>query len=291
MNYLTQTFNIGNDSLKGISIDAIFATLTSISIFILGYIVNRIIESSKRKRELKELREYYLVLVEDVFEPINSYVELLKGLSVKIKELRIQNYNIEGPIGLIFSKFTSLNQQDLYAAFVKNKRKLKKERYYQFKSFVDNIEYLRILTKDIKDEFFKYMESHDNYLKTWNENIEFIGRKYEAYLQKLITYNVLIASDSFLHDMDTITHNWSVQDNYRNIDIAITNYIQPLRDLTNRYRGDARSVELLPSIMQCISAHENMVNLKKFYSDVYNQLADKFENINGSLKKAVIFFK
>lgn len=277
-------------SLYGISIDTIFTTFTTIIIFIIGYIINKIIENHNENRRLKELKDFFIVSVNALKNPINEHIILIDNLAKQIDERNLNSIHFKGVKGFYFSYISGLNQQDLYKAFIQKNRKLKTKRFNHFKSMIDNIENLKTVPGDLKDSFNKYFECANKYLEVWNNNINFIGHKYDNYYHLIKSKNINPNDDQFFLEMDRLNYNSSQIDDYINPFVAIDNYILPLKKIVQKYSNDPRSMELLPAIMKCESSFTEIENLKKYYSKLYNDISINLKDINNSLNEAVQFF-
>ena len=97
--YQNGEFSEDKSSIIGVSFDTIFTVVTTLFIFFLGYVVNRIIEEGKEEKRLNELEEYFIKLIELLEEPLmkqkNALVVLTKMLKQKKEQQQlkvIKNY-------------------------------------------------------------------------------------------------------------------------------------------------------------------------------------------------------
>jgi len=274
----------------GVSADTIFTTCITIFIFLLGYIVTRLIQTSSESKRLNELKIYYTLLVRDLLKPISDYQVQIEELSLQISDKSQGDINFQAPKGLYFDHINKINQQDLFKIFVSRNRKLKNQRFEEYKNLQDNIEYLKTIPKDLKESFQAYIDKSQKYLQNWNDSIDFIGRQFDKYMFAIRNSDKKPTDDPFFHGMDKLTHTWSKKEDYRNLYIAIESFINPLKELLKKYPTDPRTIELMPAIIKCKSAFENLTGLKKFYSATFDNLSKSLEDIGNKIESSLNFF-
>ena len=291
MTELYQNFSIPSDKILGISVDTIFTTFITIFIFIIGYVINKYVENKKEKNRLNKLRDYYIYLVKQYLKPIENFIKSLDELIESISSTQYINIHFTGGKDLYFDKILNISHQDLYIIFVQNISKPEEEKYMHFNNFVNSFEYLKVVTKNTKEEFYKYHDNLNRFIKHWDENINQLGRYFESMMQQIKANNIDPITDNFFHQMDILRSRWVKLENFRNINIAMNNYLNPLNELCDQYPSDSRVLIITPLVANCSSAHKNILNIKQFYSDVFKETNNDLVQIKSQIEKAISFYE
>jgi len=279
------------DRIMGISVDTIFTTLITIFIFVIGYVINKCVENKKEKSRLNKLKYYYIYLVKLYLSPIDNFIQSLSELIESIKSRQYRNIHFTGGKGLYFDKIINISRQDLYSIFVQNCTKPEEEKYLHSNYLINSFEYLKVVTKNSKEEFLKYYEIINRFIKLWDENINQLGRYFESMMQHIRVNNIDPTSDNFFHQMSILRSKWVKLEDFKNIDIAMENYLNPLNELCNQNQSDSRVLIITPLVVNCFSAYNNIMNVKKFYSDVFSDINNELVEIKNQIKNAISFYE
>ena len=286
-----QNIYTSSDKILGISVDTIFTTFITIFIFIIGYVINKCIENKKEKARLNKLRDYYIYLVKTYLSPIDDFIRSLSELIESISSTEHTNIHFTGGKDLYFDKIINISHQDLYTIFVQNISNSEDVKYEHFNNFVNSFEYLKVVTKNTKDEFFKYHDNLNRFIKQWDVNINQLGRYFETMMHHIRANNIDPTTDQLFHQMDLLISRWIKIENFRNLDIAMENYLNPLNELCNQYQNDSRVLIITPLVVNCFSAYKNILNIKQFYSDVFRDINNDLVQIKNHIENAISFYE
>ncbi len=289
--YQNGEFIAKESSILGVSVDTIFTVFTTIAIFILGIIVERIIEQRKEEKRLKELEEYFIRLVELSEKAVLKQADGFKDFADKLLEKKDQDFHLLDVSAFSMEPFKEIDKKDLFTIFIKNKKGDIKIKTEFFRKLLGGIEHLDNIKTSYKNVYSAYIDKFDKFQRDYNENLIVTSDAYD----NMRTYNeankIKPEDDPFLFKLDRIRASWASLEkegvDYRDRYIAMEKYIEPIRILCREASGDQRSVYVLKHIMNCIYAFDNIETLKKFYSDHFKLDSDSLKKSFSDIKECL----
>jgi hypothetical protein len=255
------------DSFWGISYDGWFTGLTPILIFILGYIINKIIENNKERRRLKELEEYFIQSINLLQKPVNKQKQAFIDVSHKLKEKKEQHIILDYSPNFHVDQVREINNKDLYTIFIKNKKANISEKtalYGRLKAGIDYIDNLKI---SFKNDFLRFWESYDKNQQEYKRNIEITDEAFAEMVSQ--SRHPSMQNDLLLPALDQIRLKWMSykKEGYEFYDMYIAKemYINPVRELCKENMHDPRAVFIMKHIMLANYAFHNIEEAKKVY--------------------------
>ncbi|MGB2805587.1 MAG: hypothetical protein WBD64_11925 [Candidatus Zixiibacteriota bacterium] len=281
----------GNETFWGVSRDTIFTTFVTILIFVLGYLIARYIERKKEKERLKQIRIYFLGIADRLINPIESLIKSYRQLSDTIADKKRHDFALGESHELYLDSIRTLSQVDLFTILIlDNKYGEEQLKSKHFKNVFDAFEFIRLQNERAKRNFAYFNSEQEKYSRQWNDNANSIARLFDNFVSANIRNNVPKSHDQFLANFDRICHSAQVKDD-RNIYIVKEHLIDPLKEVCKEYKDDPRAMILLPFIIECRMAFDNIVNLKRLFSGSFDEEASKLEKIKHSFKESVAFFR
>src|ERR1043165_2338886 len=92
------------------------------SIFILGYLINKLIENRKEKQRLNKLEEYFKNLIELLREPVKRQRKEFLNTSKTLKEKKEQHILLNEVSNFHVDQIKEINSKDLNSIFLKKQK-------------------------------------------------------------------------------------------------------------------------------------------------------------------------
>jgi len=291
INFVFETLS-KNETFWGVSRDTIFTTFVTIIIFVSGYLITRYIERKKEKERLKDIRLYFFTIADNLINPIELLIKSYRQLSETIADKKHKDFGLGESHELYLDSIRSLSQVDLFTILISdNKHGDEQEKSKHFKNVFDTFEFIRLQNERVKRNFSYFDSEQRIYSRQWNDNANSIARLFENFKSSNIRNNIPKSHDQFLGEFDNIMHKSTQVDDYRNIYVVKEHLIDPLKELCKKHEDDPRAIILIPFIIECRMAFENIVNLKVLFSRAFDEEAQKLEKIKHSFKDSVTFFR
>lgn len=274
----------------GISTDAIFTTFVTIFIFLLGYVFNRWYDRSKENTRLKEVREFFLTNLRHLLEPMEKQADSLKSLASQIVADTHQDFTLDETSDLYVDPLKSVSQLDVFNALMKGPKNKRQQRAQQFCTVVATLEFIRLLKERTEQHFSDFIQAHRRYLQAWNENVNAIGRQFDALIAFARANNITARDDTFVSGLDSIFHAWSLLPERRYFTVVRDNLLNPIQEHCRTNKDDLRGTMFLPLILNCFNAHDNILHLKSLYSASFKEQGDKLLAKRAGLLDSIKFF-
>ena len=259
-----------NDStFLGVSFDTIFTVLTTLGIFILGYIVNRQLELRKEKRRLKELEEYFIKLLELLENPLVRQKDEFLAFSRRLKEKKEKHFELINITPFQVDLIKEIDNKDLYTIFIKTKKGDTSRKTELFGKLRGQIEYFDVVKKTYKESFENFVTRSEQYDRTYKEHIKITSDFFDQMVSESKSKGQNPAQDIFLITLDNIRAKWVAygvdgkvyQDRY----VAREYYLLPSWELCKTHILDPRAAFLTKHLLECIYAFDNLEELKRVY--------------------------
>lgn len=293
--YQNGEFIANESSILGISLDTVFTVLTTLTVFIAGYVINRKIEASKERKRLKELEEYFIKLIELCEPSVIKQADGFKDFAGKLIEKKDQHFHLLDVSAFSMDPIKEIDKKDLFAIFVKGKKGVVGAKTELFRKLIGNIEHMDNIKTAYKREFQVFIQKFDKFQHEYNENLKVTSEAYD----NMRTFNeankIAPGADPFLLELDGIRVKWASLEkegiDFRGRYVTREEYIEPLRELCRKSIGDRRAVFVLKHTMECIYAFENMEELKHFYSDHFKTDSDTLRRSLAEIKEGLKQFE
>jgi len=267
--YQNGEFSEDKSSILGVSFDTIFTVVTTLLIFVLGFVVNRIIEINKENKRLKELEEYFIKLIELLEEPLMKQKEALVGLTKKLKQKIEQHYFVADITSFRVELIKEIDNKDLYDIFIKRKKGKTDTKTKLFQKIRGQIDFLDEVKKSIKISFEDLMHKSQKYDETYKDNLKITSEAFDNILTQNQLRGITPDQDPFLLSLDRIRAAWvqrgtedtPFQDRY----LAREHYLDPVQKLCRQSIADPRAVFVLKHIQESIYAFDNIEEVKYVY--------------------------
>lgn len=290
--YCTEHINIPStqDTIYGISIDTIFTTLTTISIFILGFIIKWWFENKKLNKELSDKKLYYLDTFRTLITPIYSQATHYKNLAKQIaSKSKIQFvYKEESLLYTILS--TIRITDELYIIFVNKVQDKKETKFSNYQEIIKTIGYLNGQRGKTQLNYEKFFDNFRKYENDWNNAGMGIISTFDKCASDLLKNNIKKSDDKFFTQVDEITYKWQQTEDCRNIYIAKEKLINPLHELCIKNLSDSRALVFIEYTKLANTAFMNYTHLKKIYSKSFKEIANNMDEVGNKLSGTIKYF-
>lgn len=276
---------------SSVSDDVIFTTITTISIFIIGYLLNRFNNYRKEVKRLNELEEYFYSLSEQIKNPINDQIKIFKELADDIADEKKNQFLYKDNINLDVTNLLNIQHLDLHKIFIARKKGEIKKKAGHFTNMTNTLNYLESLKINAKKNFEIYFSEFRENEGNWREAYNSIMENFDTFVSSNIRNDIQKVNDDFLNDFDTLLQEWDKYEYKNNIYLAYKNFILPLRGICKRYRGDERVNVIAQLVNSARSAFISIDYYKKTYSNRFNADASYLKSKFESFESAIKYFK
>ncbi len=232
---LNGEFSQGKSSFLGVSPDTVFTVVTTVLIFVLGYVINNWVELRKEKNRLTELEDYFTKLIELLERPIRKQIDALVDFTNKLKEKKEQHYSLLDITTFQVELLREIDSKDLYAIFIKRKKGETSLKTELFGKLRGQIEHVDVVKKSIKSSLEDLMKKSEGYEHSYKESIKITSEAFDNMVSENRLRGVQLAKDQLLMGLDNIRAQWIAvgqdgivfQDRY----IARKHYLDPVKVL------------------------------------------------------------
>ena len=279
------------NTFLGISYDGWFTGITPILLFILGYIINRLIENNKENKRLKELEKYFKSSIELLKKPLELQQKAFVKTSKILKEKKEQHIILEDVTNFHVNLIKEISNKDLYTIFIINKKGAIEEKTQLYAKLRASIDYIDNLKVTYKKDFEKFWKSYDTNQQEYKKNIEVTDQAFGDMISQSNPSS--IQRDEFLHAVDEIRFKWmsfkKTDVEFMDMYIAKELYLEPLRELCKINMHDPRASLILKHVMLSIYAFHNIAEAKYVFRRLFllngRDLQNRWTDINQIIGK------
>lgn len=262
----------------GISRDVV----VTISIFFLGFVLNRIYDRHIERRHLKKVRAFVIVYLQSLEKPIEQQVAAYQEFADQLSSLKHQDMIFqEDAIRSDYLK--SVSQLDVFRALVFGLGKMRDRRIENLNSVLEALDYIERLRRLANLQFNYLFETYKSYSLIWNDSTNAIQRHFDSYRSAAKRNNIPSSEDPFLRDLDKLIYTWQQSPDGEEMQVMLDKYVHPVKDLCLKYFEDPRAMTLLPLTLNASNAFTNRKNLlttmAKFFQGEVVKLTKKGEVI------------
>lgn len=236
----------------------------AIYIFRRGVKIDKLKEQKKEEERLKDLEEYIKANIELLSKPIDKQVESHLRLTKKLKSKVEQDYDPEEITSLHTKNLKRIDHTDLYKIFVTRKNGDLQKRAELFQNLSADIDFIDTSSRSFRGTLKYFKEKYELYISLWKRDMTKINE-----LKNFINVDVEISKtvpeqDQFYVELNKIFKEFSKKKDYTEPDVAIVEFIAPLRQLCDNQEADRRVVLISNLSIKCFYAHQNLTALKHF---------------------------
>jgi hypothetical protein len=264
------------NKFMGISYDTIFTTGITLTVFILGYILNRFYEWRKRIRHVKNIRELVVAHLKSLIEPIEGQIRSFKELGEYLASHGVQEYIFhESSIQTDF--LNGLPYLDIFQAFTSGSNKTKPQRIDAFNSMFQTIEFFKRQNSITRNQFVNLSQMQREFIANWNSSNDDILRFHDQLLGFARRNGITATGDQFLKELNVIVYQCSQLNDREELASIFNLFVEPVLALVKKYSSDERSDILSPLVLKSVKYHAELVLLFDGNSKFYLEQSAKLE--------------
>lgn len=283
--------NNTSQTIFGISHDALFTTITPISIFIFGYILNRFNDYRKERKRLIEVKDYFFALCDFLERPIRIQISVFNEYRKNISSKDQINFTYKDTSDLDIKNFSNVSHKDLYKILFRKKRDEIKIKTQRFNEILNSINFIGRQKENTLKNFNTFYDDFKKYESQWINYSDSILRNYDCFISYIKQNNIKVSEDLFLKDSDRIIHSWAQLENSSNMYIKYRELITQLRTVCNKHITDPRALSVLQLVVGATYAFNNINGLKELYSKFFENEGKELEEKYNRLMEAIKYFK
>jgi hypothetical protein len=270
----------------GVSHDVVFTTSVTISIFVLGFVLNRVYDGWVRRRHLKRIRVFVVEYLKSIVPPIGRQVDAMQAFSTQLASLTHQDLVFQED-AIRSDHLKSISQLDVFDALVYGSGKRKLQRILHLNSVLEALDYIERLRRLAAVQFNYLHERYTQYFRDWNRATNAIQRHFDSYRSEASRPGHLPSPDDFLRELDLAIHAWQKTPNRDQLHIIHERYVQAVKQVCIKFFADPRSQTILPLTLNATDAFNNRMNLLTTMSAFYSQEARKLKERSELISQAV----
>jgi hypothetical protein len=273
--------------------DTAYTLFITIAIFILGYIINRLIETNKEARCLSELEDYFLKLIELLEDPLVRQKNILLKFSQTLKLKKDNHLFFQEVSAFNVELIREINNQDLYKIFIKNKKLNTPLKTKLFQKLKGNIEYLKEVKKSINLIYTDLTKRLEKYHDRYTESLKVTWEYFDNISTQNVIKDIAPEDDLFFVNLDEIRNTWIEKskegDEFTSKHMAREYYLNPITKLCQNNIHNPRASYMPKYIFECIYALDNFEEVRYVYRRNFLTTAREIQKsmieIKSSLKQ------
>jgi len=274
-----------NDWLTKVTPDAIFATITALSVLIISGIVQWIYTRRKNAKYLADLR---LLLIEHIRNLINLVEKRLKGYeALSIISPSYKSDFIYKKVSISADSILQLPQVELFQSIRKGHLKNRPARILAFSKLMESLNFISSESLIVESQFSYFTSHHSEFSRLFNDSTNELISFYREYLSDNVKNKIKPSDDSFLSNLNKIFTNWAQLPDKDDIDNIYTSLLLPVRQVCVDHQGDTRRLRLLTSINKADNAKANrdriLILMGKYFQEEIVLLQSRNEILKYSL--------
>ncbi len=265
-----------NSYWESIKPDTVFTVCVTLLIFLLGLYINRRYDKYKEDKRLDELENYFYALTKLLSNPVEKLADEFRNFSKQLRDRKSRDFTFTVRSGIDFLRnLRNISHSDTYKIFVTRKSGMmqkKAELFYDLFRHIYMIEFI-VGRYQIEFEFVtsEYRKKHQE----WNSSINEIQRFFDDMLSNAKRNNITRQQDPFLSGFDDILAGWISVDDFRQMYVAVDNYVLKFKELCKTFSSDPRAIILLRPTLDCLRIYDDTEKLKNLYASHFEDCADK----------------
>ncbi|MBC8527032.1 MAG: hypothetical protein H8D22_09305 [Candidatus Cloacimonetes bacterium] len=266
-------------SILGIPISILFTILLTLIISLICVYFAYYLSTIKKRKNLIILFKYMIsLLIQASKNQSQNFKKIIELLNEK------KNYH-DYPLGMKCNfNLNLLNRLPLDIIIEKIiKKKTKSE---ILSNFLTHLNILDTISNIYKVDHEKMVYKFNQYLKSWNYNIDKIREAFDSYVSYFkLQGGYKRGVDTFFDDFDLIYSNLQKQKEYLDYYVTIEYFLDPLHDLCKRNIANITALTLLNHILACKASFNDYLRTKEIYSGICTHYMNKINESSDFLEK------
>jgi hypothetical protein len=273
----------------GVSNDTVFTTVVTISIFVLGYLLNRLYDAWIERKKQNDVQKFVLFSLEAILPAIDKQVASFNSVRQQMASKQHQDYIYTESTSLNFEGLDSLPRVEVFHAFARGRKKKRIQRIEHLNTIWGAIDFIRHQKESSRQTFLQFNEQYRRYLINWNENVDAIARIHDEYLMMATQAKLSPRDDPFFKEFNLIVHR--LAEVGKSWEREKTQLLGPLLDVCKTHYADARAVTVMKKILQAEYAYDNREHLLNSFGAYFDQQASGLTEKKKSIINEIHFFR
>lgn len=274
-------FGVSNDT----AFQTIVPTIITISIFILGILLERLIESSKENKNIKTIREYVFLQVNVLKVATKLQINNLQKFISQLTQDQVTDYEFELKVDFDTKHIVDIKTNELFKILVLKSRGIQQLSLEDFNSLIKQLDLIGGLRESFKYSFKYTHEKLNEYQDRWNESVDKIGQLHDQWLTEFGLEGIDPLIDPFLKEFIKIYHTWAKIENRVDMYIAVKHLIEPVLDNARKLQPNSFAEQLLRPLLHSLNAYNNHKKLRELKIQEFEQYKSQLQNIEKELDR------
>jgi len=246
------------------------------------------LESTTNRR--KQIRNYFLLCLDSLLEPLNQQIESLKVLVKKLDQPGIQKYLLRQHPRLDFPILNSIPTGELFSSFIADGYLEKKQDLELYSEIEINLHFISNFSNSCFEIMKEFRGLKDLYKSEWDKSILQLHNDIEDCIINARLSSIDYSEDDFLFEINKRIgavieelQNSVSRDMY----LIYESYLIPLREICDKYLNNPKAAEYLQYINKCELSLTNMNRVKHSYASLYQTQINNLEHASNNISSFV----
>ncbi len=243
-----------------------------ISVFV-AIILPPLMDRYRERRRLRRLKSYTEYLTSSLLDSFQLRARVFGKLSKELKDIDSRERRYIGRLGNSASVLLNMPADDLFRAFIGEKKKFTTEDKVHFKFITDALEYYSIHEDYGKKNFELFINDIRRYESVLTESLDQTIRLFDKFVSILQREHSRLMDDGFLYGADRIISTWQKDDKSALISTTKEKLLTPLKAHCVQFSTDPRAVDMLERLIKCNYSIMNINAAHSIYRSAFLQVA------------------
>jgi len=227
----------------------------------------------RERRRLRRLKSYTEYLTSSLLESFQTRARVFGKLSRALKDIDSRERRYIGRLGDSASVLLNMPADDLFRAFIGEKKRFTSEDKINFKFIMDALEYYSVHEEYAKKNFELFNNDIRRYETVLTDNLDQTLRLFDKFVATLQREHGRINDDGFLKGADRIISSWQKNEKSALITTTEKELLIPLKAHSVQFSTDQRAVDFLERIIKCNNSLMNIKAAHGIYRSAFLQVA------------------
>lgn len=266
----------------------VISVVGALVIFALGQLSIILRERYKKKKEEKQLREYFIEQVKLLEDPITRQVTILKKFIKSLENKKSVNRTLSTVPLNHFHLFKSINYSRLYLSFIEGK--YADQNRIEFGKIINKLFNFEDYQTKINRQFQLFKDSYSNINEQYKNNLTKILKIYDS-LYPDIGFVEGESNMDFIREWKKLvkktTHINANNKEYYGIVNLTEHYLIPLSKICYKYTGDINADKVFEYINEVNMLYHDFINLFDTSITIFQKYSDNGEKVYGQIKDSI----
>lgn len=272
--------------------DTIITIITTLTVFVSGVSVNLIIIRINKAVKRLNYRIFFREIIEDIILYTSKQAKEFDRFDKTLKMDNQNNFILNRKIENSLNTFDKIPIEKIYDSFFCGLTINKKKRRKYLRSILNNTQIIKDISFNLSSVIKEMITDFNKHEEVWNKCIDEIRKEYDVLKQQHLAQTINQEHLALFYDFDKMFSDWVSIDDRRNRVIIKEKIIDNIKyNMIIKYKSLQLVIKIENSIIEAISAYENMDAILKLYFEIFSDYKFEFNNYCRKMNKALVLIK